>query len=270
MNLRAFLHLLGFRPAPRFFGHRVVTFTLPVDGEVQLAQWQHPSETPKLIEQALVDQLRTFLRPGDVALDIGAHSGDTSVPIALAVGGSGRVFALEPNPYVFPVLAANAALNGSKTAITALNFAATAKSGSVTFSYSDSGFCNGGQHAGVGRWRHAHPFDLTVRGENLASYLKSHHPDAIARIRFIKVDAEGADLDVLATLAEIVAEVRPFIRAEVHKLMPAGRRRELFEWLIARGYAVHRVESDARYCGERLEIGDLGRWKQFDVFAVPV
>ena len=34
---------------------------------------------------------------------IGAHIGDTTLPIALAAGKKGFVLALEPNPYVFHV-----------------------------------------------------------------------------------------------------------------------------------------------------------------------
>jgi FkbM family methyltransferase len=269
MNLRSFLQLLGFRPSPKTYGYHIATFNLPVDGRVELAQWEHPAETPKVVEQGVVDHLRTFLQPGDVAIDIGAHTGDTTVPMALAVGVSGQVFALEPNPYVFPVLAANAGLNTTKIRITPLAFAATERSGPVTFAYSDSGFCNGGEHQGVGRWRHAHAFNLTVRGENLAAYLAAHYPGVLGRLRFIKVDAEGADLSVLQSLVALVDRYRPFIRAEVHKFVAPERRRELFAWFESRSYTVHRVATDTNYFGERLAAEDMSRWRQFDVFAAP-
>lgn len=269
MNLRSFVHLLGLKPSPRTYGHDVVSFDLPREGRVQLARWRHPLETPKVVRQDVIDHLRTFLAPGDVAIDVGAHTGDTAVPLALAVGPAGRVFALEPNPYVFPVLESNAALNASKTAITALNFAATPAPGPVEFEYSDAGFCNGGRHEGVSRWRHAHAFRLTVRGENLAQYLRANHPDIDGRVRFVKVDAEGYDLAVLESLSALIDRERPFLRVEVHKLVDMAGRRRLFDYLMSRGYAVRRVEAEDNYRGPQLSASDAARWRQFDVFAEP-
>ena len=71
--------------------------------------------------------------------------------MALAVGKSGCVFALEPNSYVYPVLAKNAALNPDKTHILPLPFAATPEDAELVFQYSDSGYCNGGRFAGISR-----------------------------------------------------------------------------------------------------------------------
>ncbi len=85
----------------------------------QFARWQHPGERPKVVTQQSIDALRAFLREGDVAIDIGAHTGDSTLPIALAVGARGLVLALEPNPYVFKVLEVNAALNPGKTRVIA-------------------------------------------------------------------------------------------------------------------------------------------------------
>lgn len=269
MKLRAFLEVLGFRTAPRRYGHEVVAFELAHDGRVELARWRHPSETPKEITQEAIDHLRTFLRPGDAAIDIGAHTGDTTVPIALAVGAQGCVLALEPNPYVFPVLERNAALNAGKAMIVPLNFAATPTTGPIQFEYSDAGFCNGGRHEGVSRWRHGHAFRLTVRGENLQHYVRTRRPEVAGRLRFIKVDAEGYDLAVLESISELIEQERPFIRAEVHKLVDERGRRRLFGFFASRRYVVRRVVSDDRYRGEQLSRADMSRWRQFDVFAEP-
>ena len=70
----------------------------------------HPYDMPKSITQPAVDAIRQFVSPGDFVIDIGAHSGDTTVPMALAAGQGGCTLALEPNRYVFKVLAANVTL----------------------------------------------------------------------------------------------------------------------------------------------------------------
>ncbi|MCA9258692.1 MAG: FkbM family methyltransferase, partial [Planctomycetales bacterium] len=126
------------------WGYDVRTFNLPRDGEVQYAQWLHPYETEKPMTQGEVDGLRNFIKPGDFAIDIGAHTGDTTVPMALAAGREGCVLGLEPNPYVFAVLEKNAALNRDQTHIEPRCFAATEQEGKFVFHYSDASFCNGG------------------------------------------------------------------------------------------------------------------------------
>ena len=64
------------------WGHEVRQFELPEDGLVEYAQWLHPYETPKQITQDDVNGLRQFIRPGDFVIDVGAHTGDTTVPMA--------------------------------------------------------------------------------------------------------------------------------------------------------------------------------------------
>jgi FkbM family methyltransferase len=269
MKAKEWLYLLGMRPKPRTYGHEVRSFQLPADGEVQYAQWLHPRESPKIIRQDVVDELRKFLSPGDVAIDIGAHTGDSTLPMALAVGPSGAVLALEPNPYVFPVLEENSRLNSSKTHIVPLMFAATPEDAELDFEYSDSGFCNGGLHEGISRWKHGHAFTLRVRGRNLAAVLARDYADLLPRIRYIKVDAEGYDATVLSTLTGVIAETRPFLRAEVFKATSAPQRERLFRMIADLDYAIHRLEDEAHYLGQRLEPRDLMNWSHYDIFCVP-
>jgi FkbM family methyltransferase len=269
MKAREFLHLLGLRPGLRTYPTEVVTFALPVDGDVQYARWLHPGESPKVIRQEAVAELRKFISPGDVAIDIGAHTGDTTIPMALAAGPEGCVLALEPNPYVFRVLEENARLNATRARIVALMFAATEESGEFTFQYSDSGFCNGGLHPGISKWRHGHAFDLTVRGENLEVYLAKHYSELIPRIRFIKVDTEGYDAQVIASLGTLIGRQRPFIKAEFYKQLNLPQREHLYDLLAAFGYEVFVVESEARYLGERLDRRQLVARAHYDVFCTP-
>lgn len=269
MKTREIFHLLGFRPAPRTYGFEVRAFNLPRDGRVEYAGWLHPRETVKKISQESVDHLRTFLSPGDVAIDIGAHTGDSAIPMALAVGQSGVVLALEPNPYVFPVLKKNSELNPEKTTIIPLPFAATPEDGVFEFEYSDAGFCNGGLHEHVSRWKHGLAFKLKVTGKNLAAYLTREYPHLLPRIRYIKVDAEGYDLTVLSTLTDLIARHRPFIRAEVFKWTRRPQRERLIHFLTSAGYAVWRVQNEANYCGTALGAESVMDWAHYDIFGVP-
>ncbi|MGC1201740.1 MAG: FkbM family methyltransferase [Candidatus Acidiferrales bacterium] len=257
------------RPKPRTYGFEVRSFDLPVDGRIEYAQWLHPSETPKTIRQEDVEELRKFLSPGDVAIDIGAHTGDSTLPMALAVGPSGAVLALEPNPYVFPVLEKNSQLNPSKTRIVPLMFAATPEDSELDFEYSDAGFCNGGRHEGISRWKHGHAFTLRVRGRNLAAVLARDYSDLVPRLRYIKVDAEGYDATVLSTLTKLIANTRPYLRAEVFKATTAPQRERLFRMVVDLDYTIHRLENEARYLGQELNERDVMNWPHYDIFCVP-
>lgn len=269
MKLRELAGLAGWRPRPRTYGVEIRRFDLPIDGPIHYAQWLHPGESPKTIRQDVVDHLRQFIRPGDVVIDVGAHSGDSTVPLALAAGPGGCVLALEPNPFVFPVLETNAGLNMDRTTIVPLNFAATAMAGLVTFEYSDAGYCNGGRHEGISRWRHGHAFPLTVRGEHLPTWLVANRPELIDRIRFIKVDAEGYDLAVLESMAGFIDRLRPFVRAEVYRHTAREQGEALLGFFMSRGYDVRRVVDETHYLGESVTPADAMRWRHFDVFAAP-
>ncbi|HKX45959.1 MAG TPA: FkbM family methyltransferase, partial [Planctomycetota bacterium] len=229
----------------------------------------HPSDRTGPVRPQALAELRRWLAPGDVAIDVGAHSGDTALPLALAVGPEGCVLALEPNPYVFPVLAKNAELNPGRTRIVALPFAAAEADGPLEFEYSDAGFCNGGRHRGIRALRHGHFFRLAVEGRDLERYLRREHAELVPRVRFVKIDAEGYDAAVVGALRGLLAEARPFLQTEVFKHTDARQRAAFHALLESLGYRVHRVESESRLQGEPLAAEDMTRWKHFDVFCVP-
>jgi FkbM family methyltransferase len=269
VKAKELFYLFGLKPEIKTFGFEIRSFELQKEGRVEYAQWLHPREHKLQITQEMVDELRKFLSPGEVAIDIGAHSGDSTLPIALAVGKGGCVLALEPNKYVFPVLEKNSELNADKTNVLPLMFAATPKDAEFEFQYSDSGYCNGGRFEGLSRWRHAHAFKLAVQGKNLQSFLRAAHPQLISRIRYIKIDAEGQDYAILNTLSDLITRAKPFLRVEMFKKLNAEQRCMLYQFVAGRGYKVYKIASEANYLGELVRESDLGKWRHFDAFCVP-
>jgi len=268
LKAKEFIYLLGLKPKPKTFGFVIEALDLPREGRIEVARWLHPGayRLAPLQVQAAVDQLRRFLRAGDVAIDIGAHTGDTTLPIALAVGASGLVLGLEPNPYVFPVLERNASLNRAKTTILPLNFAAMRTDGRYEFQYGEEGYCEG-----TSKWLHGSAFKVRVEGRNVQDFLARGHPDLIPRLRFIKVDAEGFDLPILETLDDLVRGQRPFLQVEMFSLRKStsAYRLGLYDFLVRHGYEVHRVEGDANLLGDRITPENLMRWNVYDVFCIP-
>jgi FkbM family methyltransferase len=270
VKAKELFYLLGLRPKAQSYGCEIKTFDLGRDGRIEYAQWLHPRETAKQITQESVAELRRFLSEGDVAIDIGAHTGDSTIPMALAVGKSGCVLALEPNSHVYPVLAKNAELNPGKTRIIPLPFAATPEDAELVFQYSDAGYCNGGRFAGISRWTHGHAFQLRVQGKNLLSFLQAQHPELIPKIRYIKIDTEGNDEAVIQSIPELLSRYKPFLRIEMYRKLSEEQRRSLFRSVSSLGYTLHRIVDEDNYRGDLVLESDLNRWKHFDAFCVPV
>ncbi len=269
MKLKEYLYMIGLKPRPKRYGYRVKQFNLPGIGTVDYAQWLHPSEKQKNITQASVDSLATFLKTGDFCIDIGAHTGDTALPMALAVGASGLVLALEPNPYVFHVLNKNAHLNPETTMIQPAMVAATPEDMDTEFNYSDSGFCNGGRHEGISKWKHGHAFTLTVTGVRLSDFLKKRYLHRLNRLKFIKIDAEGYDLSILLSMDDIIRRYRPCVKTEIYGKTGMDYRRKMYNYFTDHNYLVHRVHDDDTLKLKTIAEDEMMNWGHYDIFCQP-
>lgn len=270
MKIKNLLELAGLRSKPKQYHYQVNEFDIDGIGPVRYAQWLHPKETPKTITSAMVQAYRGILNEGDFCIDIGAHSGDSTLPMALAVGHRGCVLALEPNPYVYHVLEKNARLNPELTHIKTLMAAATPHNQFIEFEYSDSGFCNGGRHENISSLKHGHSYKLSVFGIDLSKELKSDFSSLLPRLKFIKVDAEGYDLYVLQSIQDIIKTCRPGIKAEVFKNTDESYRESLFNFLSDEGYRIYRVTDEPiGHDNQALELQDMNNWKHFDILCIP-
>lgn len=130
-----------------------------------------------------------FLRPGDIAIDIGANIGVFSIPMAKMVGESGQVISVESHAGVINILNANAEINqlNNITPINAFisNDPATSMTGSYAF-VSD-------------QWT-----PPVIQLDSLG--LKS--------CRFIKVDVDGREINVFKSAENLIAETRPILYFE--------------------------------------------------------
>lgn len=267
MKLKNLIQVLGFKGKPRHYLYQVTEYSLGSD-VVYYAQWKHPGESTKKITRDLVNAYGQYIRDGDFCIDIGAHSGDTALPMSVAAGKTGCVLALEPNPFVYHVLEKNARANKHVGNIETILAAASGEEGFIEFEYSDSGFCNGGRHEGISVLKHGHPFKQEVFCVNLEKELRQDYSDRLPRLSFIKVDTEGYDLFVLKAIENIIKDHKPAIKAEVYKKTDKHYRTELLAFFHRHGYIVHKIAGEPLDTGVELTSENLDVGKHYDVLAV--
>ena len=251
------------------YGSEVKTFEIDGIGKVEFAQWLHPSEKPVVLTHSHVDFYRELAQKGGVIVDIGTHTGDTTVPMALAVGKEGLVIGLEPNKYVFKILETNARLNKDITSIDAFCFAATKDEGSFIFNYSDASFCNGGFLSEIQNQKHNHNYELEVQGKNLQDFLYKNYAERLDKLDLIKIDAEGYDKEILKTIPKILETYKPNLMIECYKKLTSEERDELFDITAGHGYTLYYLENFEEG-GLKVEISkdQMSDKKHFEMLAI--
>lgn len=259
--------MAGLKGKPKKYIYELGDFT--VNGEsYHYAHWLHPKNIRINFDEEMVAQLNEYINEGDFCIDIGAHVGDSTVPIALAAGKTGCVLALEPNPFVYHVLEKNIRANRGKLNIESIMAAAATKEGLMEFEYSDSGFCNGGRHEGMPSFKHGHMFKQEVFCIDLQSTLREEYQHWLPKLSFIKIDAEGYDLYILRAIADILHEYRPTIKAEVFRHTSREYRMELLKFFEELNYNVHKIVAEPVKPGPVLTEHNVKEWQHYDIIAV--
>jgi FkbM family methyltransferase len=251
------------------YGYVIEHHDLGRFGTMEFARWLHPRVKPEVFHESDVDALTEYVSAGDFVIDIGAHMGDTTVPLALAAGKAGTTLAIEPNPYVFKVLEVNARLNQDRTHIVPACYAVTDEDGTYTFLYSDASFCNGGNLSSIADQSHRHEFPLDVEGRNLETILRRDFADELDRLTYVKIDAEGYDKEIVASLANILKEYRPALVTEVLKKLSDEERDEMYDVLRECGYQPYLHTRGRPLKGQALDREDMKSMRHFDILALP-
>ncbi|MFL5541196.1 MAG: FkbM family methyltransferase [Longimicrobiaceae bacterium] len=139
---------------------------------------------------------RAAVRPGAVALDVGANVGAYTLLLGRWVGPEGRVYAFEPSPETFQGLTRHLALNGLGGTVVPVAAAVSRAAGRGTLS---GGGVSGGNRldaAGSGPAVEMVSLDGFCEREGIVP-------------SFIKIDVEGAELDVLCGARETIRRAGP-------------------------------------------------------------
>ena len=154
---------------------------------------------------------QSVLKLGDTAIDIGAHIGFFTVQMAAAVGATGRVYAFEPFDANADLLERSLAENRFEDRVIFQRAAVGAAAGSATLTFPVETLNSGGAYL------------LRNGTAPLAGNQKKRVPlvaldalDLRRPVRFIKMDVEGAEPQVIRGAARVLTADRPVILSELH------------------------------------------------------
>jgi FkbM family methyltransferase len=150
------------------------------------------------------------LNPGDLVLDIGAYCGATCVAFARAVGTSGHVVALEPDPVAAEACRENAA-RYAPGQVTVIESAVWTKTGSVSFvAEANVGSAVASVLPRAGRIREVPA--LSLKDAVTTACRMTGKP----RVAVAKFNIEGAEAPVFGAGIEILREQKTTILVEPH------------------------------------------------------
>ena len=157
-----------------------------------------------------------FINEGDVIFDIGANIGCFSVPFAKKVGSNGKVYAFEPQKFIFNLLKKNAVCNelnnlqifnnaiGDANTILELN----------DFDYSQSG--NFGGITLTENYDNSVCAKIKGTKKNKIKTLTLNNFLNLKKCNFLKIDVELMESNVLKGAKEFIKKFRPIIWVENH------------------------------------------------------
>lgn len=158
-------------------------------------------------ERDVLERVREALararRTGN-AMDVGSFIGTHSLFFATFCG-LGHVQAFEANPDTFPVLERNIRANGLAGKVVAANTALGSHAGNARILFGEAG------NAGSTRVE----FDDGDGGTQVST-IDLEAAGAGGEISLIKIDVEGAELEVLAGGVEVIRKHRPILCVEIH------------------------------------------------------
>lgn len=217
--------------------------TLPLPGNRQLVQGRHGAfitDDSCLVSRALamtgqwldgaLSVAGGVLQPGDTVIEIGAHVGGLTVPLAKAVGETGKLYAFEAQPDFVRRLQANLELNG----LTQVEIRSQLVGDGGT--YAQVPFTSV-PLAGVERvWGHLVPLDGGTQSVPVDAVLPG-----LEKCRLVKISAPGMADKVLNGMLGLVSRTRPLLLIEINS---DGEYLALRERLLSLGYYLHWQCSD--------------------------
>jgi FkbM family methyltransferase len=269
--LREYLKRKAARRKFQTYSHTITDYNFPGVGDFQYANWDNPLSMGKIITNEQYQFYTQFIREGDLAVDIGANIGDTTVPMSLSAGNKGLVLGFECNPVIYSILEINEQLNPEKPNIKAVPYAISETEEEFFYNSSEGSMSNGGISREAKNNHGKFGLSEKVKSVNLVKFLEKEYPEWISKLSFIKTDTEGHDLIILKSIESLIRETRPVIVAECFKRASREEREEIYRMFGQLDYQIYHAD---KYEGGMqnipLNIDDFFNMEHFDFLALPV
>jgi FkbM family methyltransferase len=181
---------------------------------------------------------REHLNPGNTVLDIGGHIGLFAVVTERLVGESGKVFSFEPTPFTRGVLSEVVKLNHCDNTVEVRGEAMSKAKGTATFFDTGDEISNANSLVRTERSRN----EIVVQLTSVDEFAKERS----LSIDCMKIDVEGAELDVLLGAKDTFLNSRPVARLGLHPPSITQNGQTLEEiWEVLEGYKM-RIEFEGR------------------------
>lgn len=152
--------------------------------------------------------LQYFLKSGNIFIDCGANVGYFSILASSIVGETGEIVSIEANPVTFALLEANLKANNIGIPI---HCALTSESGEVElFMPTDGGDVYSSLRKG-GLVSGESIQSFKVLGRTLDNVVEEL---SLPKVDVVKIDIEGAELDVLKSANNLLSKFRPIVITE--------------------------------------------------------
>ena len=243
----------GSKTRPTYLGdHRILLKT--AEGFKLFVDSRDLSLAPHLILDGVWEEwtaavLRRLLRPGMIAIEVGANVGYFTLLMSRAVARSGRVFAFECDPELAAFARDNIEINGLHQIAQVQQIAVSDRVGRTTFYRADRHRGCGSLIADLEQLPHNAtdqrvPLDVETTTIDEFVQRSGVQPD------LLKIDAEGVEAAILRGGEKLLRSQRPF--AIVLEFFPRFFRAagadpaELLSQLQQRGFTLHAIDERRR------------------------
>ena len=186
-----------------------------------------------------------WIRPGTTCIDIGAHIGDTAIPMMVA--SQATVLAIEPNIHMLPFLEKNCQANSHLGKFIIATEAVTKESSdSLTFGDHNNAMINGGildstWDAGTANMvKGMTGKTMQIAGMPFNDICQKYlNNEEIDRIGFVKIDTEGHDIAIIENMCDFLIKQKPVLLTEWFFGYSAADSKKLFDVIQNAGYIPH-------------------------------
>lgn len=222
--------------------------------------------------------IKHFIKEGDYVFDVGSHIGLYSINLSKLVGPKGKVICLEPSDIMDQKLKSNFILNGCRN-FKIYNCCAGEKNGYCDFFEID-----------YDKFPHGSVNSSTIMNEKISSEYFSNKLNKKKKeiktldtiynnlidesstvhssptVKFIKIDTEGNEIDVLKGAKNIIKEFKPVILFEFHSVRVKYLKQNL-DYLkneILKYYFVYKIFIDLKYGAVALNAYDFSNLDDYE------